>query len=334
MIMSEIRLEPNAAPITVELELGQCEVVVVTGVRERCTVVLQPEAESGAEFVVDEDAEFVSPADHEAKYGVSYAVNGDKGEVRTVRKKDHPDQFIAFNTGETKGDRRFSIKVNESGKVTLYAMAGSMEVPQALKGKLFFPLGSDHDRRLVDDHVFADYNSPWGNPAEFIYMDGSPGLPDPDSTQSDKYDRYAHKGTDFLTEEGAPVYAVADGTVKKVSGDERWGYCVVVEHEVNDFVFTATYEHLQNEGRPKVGDNVKKEDRIGSIIKLNEPGEKVHLHFSMHEGDYRSSKKDEDGNLTHELYSNKGAVPISKIKEGDFFNAGNDALYEKVEEVV
>ena len=92
-----------------------------------------------------------------------------------------------------------------------------------------------------------------------------------------------HKGVDFDPGEGAPIMAVADGTVTQVV--EQWGglgYYVVVSHNVNGLAFESWYGHMyQGSIQVQVGQNVK----LGEILGLvGDTGMSTgpHLHLEIH----------------------------------------------------
>jgi murein DD-endopeptidase MepM/ murein hydrolase activator NlpD len=97
--------------------------------------------------------------------------------------------------------------------------------------------------------------------------------------------RAQHNGVDFVPGAGAPIYAVADGTVI-VHDDDQYGYGnnVVISHDVLGLVFDSQYSHMQTGSSPlKVGDVVKAGDFIGLVGDTgNATG--PHLHFEIHLG--------------------------------------------------
>ena len=92
-----------------------------------------------------------------------------------------------------------------------------------------------------------------------------------------------HKGVDFDPGQGAPIMAVADGTVTQVV--EGWGglgYYVVLSHNVNGLAFESWYGHMyQGSIQVQVGQNVK----LGEILGLvGDTGMSTgpHLHLEIH----------------------------------------------------
>ncbi len=97
--------------------------------------------------------------------------------------------------------------------------------------------------------------------------------------------RAQHNGLDFNPGSGAPIYAVADGTVT-LHADDQYGYGnnVVISHNVAGLVFDSQYSHMQTGSSPLVvGDIVKAGDFIGLVGATgNSTG--AHLHFEIHIG--------------------------------------------------
>lgn len=87
-----------------------------------------------------------------------------------------------------------------------------------------------------------------------------------------------HGGIDFAAEEGDKIYAVGDGTVKKVTSDESWGYVIEVDHGA----FTARYCAVQQDGAVSIGKTLQKGDVIGAVaVSPIEQADGCHLHFEV-----------------------------------------------------
>ena len=94
--------------------------------------------------------------------------------------------------------------------------------------------------------------------------------------------RSMHSGTDFDEDEGAPVYAVADGVVTGVHHDGSLGNWVLIHHDVNGLQFDSLYAHLENNSIDfTVGQEVKVADYVG---KVGSTGLSTgsHLHLEIH----------------------------------------------------
>jgi murein DD-endopeptidase MepM/ murein hydrolase activator NlpD len=89
-----------------------------------------------------------------------------------------------------------------------------------------------------------------------------------------------HTGIDIMTEEGAPVFAVAAGEVTAVYADPMLGNTVEVTH-ANGIV--SRYSNLGTAELPVVGTVVESGAKIGAIgdSAISEIADEAHLHFEM-----------------------------------------------------
>jgi len=91
-----------------------------------------------------------------------------------------------------------------------------------------------------------------------------------------------HEGIDFTPGEGAPIQAIADGTVR-IATEQGGGYGVTVyiDHVIDGQVITSHYSHMQYGSlKVKAGDTVK----VGDIVGLTgNTGHSfgAHLHFEI-----------------------------------------------------
>lgn len=94
-----------------------------------------------------------------------------------------------------------------------------------------------------------------------------------------------HLGIDITTEEAAPVYAAAKGTVAQIWDDPMMGTCVAISHE-GDVV--TIYKNLAANLAEGItaGKEVKSGQQIGTVggTATLEMAEAPHLHFEMTEG--------------------------------------------------
>ena len=95
-------------------------------------------------------------------------------------------------------------------------------------------------------------------------------------------DYRVHLGVDIITNEGAPVYAAADGTVMQIWEDVRMGQCIAVQHN-GDAV--SIYKNVSAE-LPKgiiEGAKVKAGQQIATVgaTAMVEIADEPHLHFEM-----------------------------------------------------
>ncbi|OAN35196.1 M23 family metallopeptidase [Microbacterium sp. H83] len=74
-----------------------------------------------------------------------------------------------------------------------------------------------------------------------------------------------HEGTDFVPGEGAPIQAIADGTVRIATEQGgAYGVTVYIDHVIDGQVVTSHYSHMQYGSlQVKTGDTVKVGDIIG-----------------------------------------------------------------------
>lgn len=85
-----------------------------------------------------------------------------------------------------------------------------------------------------------------------------------------------HKGTDLAAPVGTPIYASADGVVKKAGWSQGYGRMIVIEHA---FGISTRYAHL-SAFRVKTGQRVSRGDRIGDMGNSgNSTG--PHLHYEV-----------------------------------------------------
>ena len=90
-----------------------------------------------------------------------------------------------------------------------------------------------------------------------------------------------HTGIDISAEDGAEVYAAADGTVSKVWNDPFLGKSVEITHEGG---IVTVYSNLKTGELPvKEGDSVKSGALIGQVgdSSISELADEAHLHFAV-----------------------------------------------------
>ncbi len=93
--------------------------------------------------------------------------------------------------------------------------------------------------------------------------------------------RRAHYGVDLAAPAGAPVYAAADGIVRRKSYSDAAGYFVVLAHGKD---YATSYLHLQKlDSRLKKGALVKRGQIIGRVG-MSGLATGPHLHFSLYDG--------------------------------------------------
>ena len=89
-----------------------------------------------------------------------------------------------------------------------------------------------------------------------------------------------HLGIDFKAEKTSIVKAVANGVVKSIKNDPRYGLTIVIEH---DGGFESVYSSLLSSEFVTVGEEVKQGDAIGSVgnTATFEIADETHLHFEL-----------------------------------------------------
>lgn len=99
-------------------------------------------------------------------------------------------------------------------------------------------------------------------------------------------DYRTHAGVDISGELGAPVYAVADGTIESVFTDPFMGVCIRIDH--GDGI-KSCYRNLADVLPESMvaGKNVHAGEVIGAIgeTAIEEIAEDVHLHFELTQND-------------------------------------------------
>lgn len=93
-----------------------------------------------------------------------------------------------------------------------------------------------------------------------------------------------HNGIDLKAEINSDVYSVENGIVAKIYDDSFLGKTIVIEH---NFGYKSAYSNLKDEVNLKVGDKIKKGQKIGKIgnTAIGEFKDDSHLHFSMYKDD-------------------------------------------------
>ena len=89
-----------------------------------------------------------------------------------------------------------------------------------------------------------------------------------------------HHGIDLVSEKSSDVLAAAEGVVSEIYTNDLEGTVIVIKH--ND-VYTSKYGSLNSQVEVKVGDKVKKGQKIGTVSTSakNEVATGAHLHFEL-----------------------------------------------------
>lgn len=93
-----------------------------------------------------------------------------------------------------------------------------------------------------------------------------------------------HDGIDIEGKMGEAVYASEKGTVEKIFNDSFLGMTVVISHNYN---YKTSYSNLAEDVPVKVGQEVKKGQRIGNIsdTAIGEIKDSPHIHFMVFKDD-------------------------------------------------
>ncbi len=131
-------------------------------------------------------------------------------------------------------------------------------------------------RRICDNKVF-----PFATNAEYTYEDG---YGDSRSYGGNR----SHEGIDLIADTGVPILSVCDGVIVQVGWLELGGYRIGIRGQDNVYYY---YAHLSRyDGKPKVGDKIKKGQLIGYVGDTGYGSEgttgefEPHLHFGMYYG--------------------------------------------------
>lgn len=89
-----------------------------------------------------------------------------------------------------------------------------------------------------------------------------------------------HNGIDIVAEKTSVVKAAADGVVKSIKNDPRYGLTVVIEHTNG---FTSVYSNLLTAEFIEEGENVKQGQTIATVgnTATFEIADESHLHFEI-----------------------------------------------------
>ena len=91
-----------------------------------------------------------------------------------------------------------------------------------------------------------------------------------------------HTGIDICTNDGAEIFAAADGEVSRIFTDEMLGLTVELTHSGN---IKTLYSNLADDGSiaVSVGDKLSAGDVIGTVgdTSISELAEEAHLHFEL-----------------------------------------------------
>lgn len=95
-------------------------------------------------------------------------------------------------------------------------------------------------------------------------------------------DYRVHLGLDIATDENAPVFASADGTIEKIWDDALMGRCVAISHGDDIYTFYKNLNSTLEDGIEE-GAKVTRGQKIGKVgsTAIAELADEPHLHIEM-----------------------------------------------------
>lgn len=95
-------------------------------------------------------------------------------------------------------------------------------------------------------------------------------------------DYRVHLGIDIATEENAPVFACADGTIEKIWDDALMGRCVAISHGGDVYTFYKNLDSELADGIEK-GVKVTRGQKLGEVgnTAISELADEPHVHIEM-----------------------------------------------------
>jgi len=120
-----------------------------------------------------------------------------------------------------------------------------------------------------------------------------------------------HNGIDIAKSGSRPIFAAADGVVRRSYTSDSYGETIMIEHEINGDTWETVYAHMKKHSRRfKDGDRVKQGEVIGQMGSTgNSTGQ--HLHFELHKGGLwnmaKSNAVDPEQYLEKDLYPAKSS---------------------------
>jgi len=100
---------------------------------------------------------------------------------------------------------------------------------------------------------------------------------------------HLHKGIDFYSAVGGPIYAAADGTIIEMKYRDDYGNMLLIDH--GHGVYTR-YAHLSSfQSGLAVGGQVHAGDQIGLMGNTASYPVPIHLHYELLLGDYNNPKQ-------------------------------------------
>lgn len=130
-----------------------------------------------------------------------------------------------------------------------------------------------------------------------------------------------HNGIDIAKSGSRPIFAAAEGVVRRSYLSSSYGETIMLEHEINGDTWETVYAHMErNSRRFNDGEKVKQGDVIGRMGSTgNSTGQ--HLHFEIHKGGLWNMAK-------------SNAVDPEQYLEKDLYPKNSKSITEMAREVI
>lgn len=195
----------------------------------------------------------------------------------------------AFSVGSVReGEKSFYVLVDGKWNQDNYHTVRIVDVdmfkyPDNLEGKLSWPLDE-----YFKPTAYGQFNTTWGNAVYHPYYFGS-GYEI--AGGSPAYE--IHDGVDVYALAGTEVKAICSGKVVRENslGDKHqgfdWGHYIVQRCDIPGVTgpIHVAYNHINVAGL-EAGDPLEEDQKVGTIINLELPGEPDHLHLGICHGEY------------------------------------------------
>ena len=198
----------------------------------------------------------LSEENNEQSYQASSSIGKNVNEVRETQKTEEDTTKIAINTSNIENKKEeIEEKVNkeEITSKTTTNEANTNEIEKKADPTFIKPVEGEILREFAKENlVYSDTLKEW----------------------------VTHNGIDIKAESKSIVKASAEGTIKSIKNDPRYGITVVIEH-VNGYV--SIYSNLLTAEFVKEGETVKQGQTIGTVGNTAsfEIADESHLHFEI-----------------------------------------------------
>lgn len=179
----------------------------------------------------------------DASSSIGKTVNESKNEINTNTEK------IAINTSKMENTQ--NVNTNDTNKKS--TKQKNNESKETKETSFGWPVSGDIVKEFAQENlVFSETLNEW----------------------------ITHNGIDLRAEKTEVVKAAADGTVKTIKNDPRYGLTITIEHEGG---FKTVYANLLTSEFVVEGEKVEKGQSIGTVgdTAIFESSEDSHLHFEI-----------------------------------------------------